>query len=259
MDCGGDNAGNAQPLIALSSGCVLGLRFRDIYIPKNAKIHAMALQLPLSHAVAVGLELTVHVEADADALAYHSPSVLPSHRQPGSTAVTWPITASSATNLTSPDLAPLLQELLTHQDGWEPGNSLSFLVAVKPWLPSGAVAVATRATPVVTIVAFDNDGYSLDPASDLPTEWRHFRLHRFAQLSISYRTALASAMVFEVELADANDNADSSAADQNINFGYQVGAFPSCMSFRDIPRGQLPDKNRDNYFDPGLGCTRHQS
>lgn len=225
MDCGGKNSGNAQPLLALSTGCVLGLRFRDIYIPKNAKIHAMALRLPLSEAVAAGGALTIHVEAVADALAYQSPSVLPSHRQPGSTAVTWPIKASAVTNVTSPDLAPLLQELLTRQDGWQPGNSLSFLVR-----PPGTVVVARRATPLVTVVAFDSDGYSFDPATDLPTEWRHFRRHRFAQLSISYRTALASAMVFEVELADENDNADSSAADQNINFGYQVIAFfPACL------------------------------
>jgi hypothetical protein len=162
----------------------------------------------------------VHGEAATNALAYHSPSELPSRRQTGSSTVAWPIKATAATNLTSPDLGSLLQELLTHQRGWQPGNSLSLLLR-----PSGAVQVGRDSTPVATVVAFDSSGYSVDPASDLPTEWRHFRRHRFAQLSISYRTALASAMVFEVELGDENDNADSAAADQNINFGYQVGLF----------------------------------
>ena len=58
-----------------------------------------------------------------------------------------------------------------------------FTVASPP-----SVTDCSRKRPATgKVVAFDSSGYSFDPASDVPTEWRHFRRHRFAQLTISCR------------------------------------------------------------------------
>ena len=151
----------------------------------------------------------VHVEAAANALpiSHH----LSSRRSSDwLRAVMRPIKAT-ATNLTSPDLASLLQELLTRQHGWQPGTGCRFCFV------RHRLCQRQRVTATGKVVAFDSSGYSFDPASDLPTEWRHFRRHRFAQLHQlpnrpSFRHGVRS------RACRREDNADAAAADQNINF-----------------------------------------
>lgn len=217
MDCSHqhDQSGNAQRVLGVASGCVVGLHFRDIYVPADAEILEMRLVLPIQPPVLAGA-LTVQIEAARDARPFDTVGHLPSQRTVGVSEAAWRLSPdSAATNIMSPNLATLLRDLLDSESGWQSGNSLTVL------LRSATAATLVDPAPLVNLIAFDKFGYSVGPAANSPTEWRHFRRHRFAQLSIMYSTSAASHMVFEVELASENDNADATAADQNINFGWQ--------------------------------------
>jgi parallel beta-helix repeat protein len=217
MDCShrSNLSGNGQPLLPIVPGCVIGLRFRDIYVPADALVTGMRLHLPLSRGVAAEGMFTVQIEASDDARAFDTVTDLPSKRLAGDGKVVWNLSTNrTAAGVASPDLSALLRDLLQKQSAsWHPGNALSVLLRPEMATP--------QAAPLGNVIAFDKEGYSLDPASDVPTEWRHFRKHRFAQLMINYSTSAASTMVVEAELMSEDDNADTSAADQNINFGWQ--------------------------------------
>ncbi len=186
-----------------------GFRFADVWLPATAKILAATVVLVTDVADASWtLDLVWRVEATVDAAPFEEDS-LPSRRRTRPESVAWRVVEPwvAGGRVTTPDLATLLQPLV-QQSGWQSGNAIVLMCSPAPGpLPAWARSVWT----------FDRNGYTQMPNTQ--QEFRHFRTHGFAKLTVEYTTDMAT-LVLERELVHGNDNADSTAADNvNINFG----------------------------------------
>ncbi len=186
-----------------------GFRFADLWLPATAKILAATVVLVTDVADASWtLDLMWRAEATLDAAPFEEDS-LPSRRSTRPESVAWQVVDPwvDGGKVSTPDLATLLQPLV-QQPGWQSGNAVVLVCSPAPGpLPAWARSVWT----------FDRNGYTQMP--NTLQEFRHFRQHGFAKLTVEYTTDMAT-LVLERELGGGNDNADSTAADKdNINIG----------------------------------------
>lgn len=107
----------------------------------------------------------------------------------------------------SPDISSVVREVTSMED-WQSGNAISILI-----LDAGSIG--SRA-----LWAFDKEGYITYPNTQ--SEFRHYRIHRFMKFQAEY-TSQNYGMCIERELGTGYDNADISAAPDNVNFGYISG------------------------------------
>jgi hypothetical protein len=109
----------------------VGLRFRDIAVPRGARIKAASLQFTAYGSSRAPAELIVQAEAAANAAGLTASGGLRS-RTPGSSSVRWrpePWERDGERLLPerTPDLSAVVAEVIARPD-WLPGNTLVFLI-----------------------------------------------------------------------------------------------------------------------------------
>jgi hypothetical protein len=118
------NTGNPQ---------VIGLRFPNLGLPRDAVIVSAQVQFTVSEATSDATHLTFHGEAADDAAAYTATNGDVSGRGLTAASVDWAVPAwttageAGAAELT-PDLGPLLQEIVA-RPGWAPGHAAAIVIS----------------------------------------------------------------------------------------------------------------------------------
>lgn len=218
--------GNAQPYVRLGRetpelpGTTAGFRFRDVWIPASATILSARIVLPTAGPSDVPLALEITGEAN-DAPQPYEAGTLPATRPRTAAAIPWSVSVPWTDTgwARTPDLTAIVEEQLANLF-WVPGNALAFQIAdVAPWQGSRAVW------------AFDRQGYATLPGT--PYEFRRYRKHRFAKLSVEYQSA-DGAMVLERELSGGGDDADTSVGGNEVHFGFNGANLTAGLRFPDV-------------------------
>lgn len=107
---------------------IVGLRFSDIQIPKNALITDASLEFEVDRPHTGDLSLKVSGEAHDDPPTYRSTWRNISNRAKTSSVI-WSNVDAAATNskIIAPGLAPIVQEIV-NRGGWQSGNAMAFMV-----------------------------------------------------------------------------------------------------------------------------------
>jgi len=131
---------------------VSGFRFADAAIPQGARIIAAYLSFyPTGWYTGLPVAYTVYGEAADDAVSFADGQPLAHLRPRTEAAMPWTLATVPGGWFNTPDLAPLIQEVVDRA-GWQEGNALSLLVAseasnpyyVDVWAYDGNPALAAR-------------------------------------------------------------------------------------------------------------------
>lgn len=110
---------------------IIGVRLRDINVPKNATISNAYLSFQVRSQTTGDLNITIHGDKSKDADPFGSSNNLkkPSQRTKTSASVTWNITDSptAGSYLQSADISGIVEEIVS-QGGWSSGNDMVFLL-----------------------------------------------------------------------------------------------------------------------------------
>jgi hypothetical protein len=111
---------------------VIGIRFREIAIPKDARITKAYLQFTCNEPGKEKTELSIRAERSPDASAFEKLMNNVSSRSVTDQSVKWlpePWAKSNerTENQRTPDLAGLIQEIVS-QRGWKKGNAVAFVI-----------------------------------------------------------------------------------------------------------------------------------
>ena len=121
-------ANSRLPFGVNSNARTVGMRFRNVTIPKGATITSAVLELKASASISGTANFTVVGEAADNTPTYASNSKNLTLRAKTSTAVNWKPTAwTSGTLYRSVDLKAVVQEVI-NRGGWQPGNALALQV-----------------------------------------------------------------------------------------------------------------------------------
>lgn len=118
-----------DPEVAQSNQTV-GLRFTGVNVPSQITVTRAYLEFVVDEISVETTTLQISGEATANALPFTTTLANLSQRSRTATVVAWPtVPAWTATGelVRSPDLTPLVQEMLNHID-WRAGNALAFLI-----------------------------------------------------------------------------------------------------------------------------------
>ena len=120
----GGITGTAVPYV----GYVDGLLFRDVRIPRGAQITSARLTL-LPYGFQTGQPIVVEVagEASGQAADFNPANPWPNVRPRTTARVPWLITGTVTQTTASPELAPIVQEIVK-QSTWKAGNNLALLI-----------------------------------------------------------------------------------------------------------------------------------
>jgi hypothetical protein len=118
-------------LVYDSSTQKIGLRFTGINIPQNATITNAYIRFKVDETSSETVNLKIQGEATANALAFGGTTGNVSSRPVTSnfinwTPAPWTTVAASGADQTTPNLAPVIQEIIS-QPGWASGNALVIL------------------------------------------------------------------------------------------------------------------------------------
>lgn len=108
----------------------VGVRFTQVHIPRQVTVTRAYLEFAIDE---VGVETTtlqIRGEATANASTFTTTPANLSLRSHTTAAVAWPVVPAWTTVgevVRTPDLTPLVQELINHTD-WKAGNALAFLI-----------------------------------------------------------------------------------------------------------------------------------
>ncbi len=204
---------------------VTGFHFRDLYLDGSATLVSARLVLPTEPTTGTTLDLVVRAEAADDPSPFETFS-MPLTRSPGSQAVTWTVSGDWVTDgwATSPDLTPLLQEVLA-RPGWLRGNDLVLLVS------DAGSSDGIRETQ-----AFDLTGYD-QPAGSWE-EFRRYRLHRQTVLDLAWTTPSGASMGLERQVASGADDADDCLTCNEVHLGWIGHPLVAGVRFEEV---SLPD------------------
>ena len=135
----------------------IGIRFSNITIPRGSRVTHAYLTLQAASVDSGKTTLDVHAElaSNAKGLSYDDGDL--SHRIPTTAHATWTLGPWSQTGQRdqSPDLAPLLEEVLS-LPSWQGGNSLMFLIRVSGHERSAqSVDINDRHAPILNVILSD--------------------------------------------------------------------------------------------------------
>ena len=111
---------------------LVGVRFNSINLARNAEVRSAHLQFTSRSAADIPTDLVIRAEAIGNASRFTSMKKDLSSRKLTPSEVrwspdAWKVSSSSESQL-SPDLAPLIREVVSHPD-WRPGNSLVLMIS----------------------------------------------------------------------------------------------------------------------------------
>ncbi len=111
---------------------IVGIRFQNIYIPKNATITNAYIQFSVDEKSSEATNLTIYGEATNNANSYSSSDYNISNRNKTSSSISWSPPAwnsihQQGLNQRTPNLKDILQEIVD-RDGWSSGNAVSFII-----------------------------------------------------------------------------------------------------------------------------------
>ncbi|MEN8184614.1 MAG: putative metal-binding motif-containing protein, partial [Myxococcota bacterium] len=112
---------------------VVGVRFRDVGVPRDATILGARLRFTVDHADDVATSLTIEAEASDDAARFVRSQGNVTSRPRTSVAVDWnpPEWAGNGTSgpaQTTAELTTLVQEIVD-RSGWSAGNAMTFIIS----------------------------------------------------------------------------------------------------------------------------------
>jgi hypothetical protein len=112
---------------------VIGLRFRNLNIPRGARLQSVHVQFTAKQENAQPTELTLWAEASGAAAPFEDRDHNVSQRERTEAQVVWQIPPwdqllECGEDQRSPDLADLLEEVVMRPD-WQPGNAVVFILA----------------------------------------------------------------------------------------------------------------------------------
>jgi hypothetical protein len=111
---------------------VVGLRFRDVDIPRDATILGAHIQFATDETAAGPTSLTIEGEASDDAPGFEKEDRNVTSRSRTSGAVAWEPppwqTGASGPDQRTPELRTIVQEIVD-RPGWEPGNAMVFVIS----------------------------------------------------------------------------------------------------------------------------------
>jgi len=119
-------------LVRTSNNRTIGLRFTGVNIPQGALISEAQLQFTVDTTTTEATSLTIQAQASDNAPAFTSTSNNISSRVKTTAAVTWTpaewnVRELSGPDQRTPDLAPVLQEVID-RPGWDSGNALAIII-----------------------------------------------------------------------------------------------------------------------------------
>ncbi len=117
---------------------ITGFLFRDVRVPKNAKITAAKLRLqPEGHYEGATVQVAIYGEERSQAVDYNPANTPLQKRERTYASVLWTLPASASGPVESPDIAPLIEAIVA-MPAWQPGNNVSILIdatsATNGWL-----------------------------------------------------------------------------------------------------------------------------
>ncbi len=116
-----------------SSSQIVGMRFNGLEIPQGATIVSAYIQFTARHGNSQATSLSIEGERADNAITFDRQELFNiSSRPRTTTAVSWTParwnnSGDSGSNQQTPNLAPVLQEVI-NRTGWEPGNAAVFIV-----------------------------------------------------------------------------------------------------------------------------------
>ncbi|MFT7319593.1 VWA domain-containing protein, partial [Congregibacter sp.] len=119
----GSSATTTSTDLDFYAGSVVGLRFSDMGIPRNATIYDAYIELVADDADSGTTNMTIRAEAADNASTYSGTNGTIEDRAYASTTVPWSESVAWATNdvKRTPPLATLIQNNVTNRSGWAPG------------------------------------------------------------------------------------------------------------------------------------------
>lgn len=123
---------SALELIHSTEDQVIGLRFSNLPLARNASVRSAALQFVCRLATDVPTELSIAAEMTGNAARFTDKSGDITNRKLTTARVRWTPPAwnkdgDAGAAQQTPDLSPLIREVLAHPD-WQPGNSVAFVI-----------------------------------------------------------------------------------------------------------------------------------
>ena len=111
---------------------VVGLRFRDIYIPQNSFISAAHIQFTVDNVDSLTNTVFINAEAEDNSLQFALTTNNVSNRTPTEKTQRWTIPewltiGASGSDQSTPELRALVQEVIS-RPGWSAGNALTFMI-----------------------------------------------------------------------------------------------------------------------------------
>jgi len=119
-------------LVEDKSAQIVGLRFTNISIPRNATVTHAYLQFQTDERSSVATNLTIYGEVSANALTFTSETANISKRVKSKISVDWTPSAwdtlnERGVNQQSSEIKSIVQELV-NQEGWSNGNAMVFMI-----------------------------------------------------------------------------------------------------------------------------------
>lgn len=104
-----------------------GFLFRDVRIPRGARIASASLQLEWHYQDGTPVEVTIVGDLQGNAGDFRANGWQPQLRRRTAVRVPWTITSMLSGAVNSPDIAALIEEIVA-QPEWQPGNDIAILI-----------------------------------------------------------------------------------------------------------------------------------
>ena len=120
-------------LVEDSGGQIVGLRFNNLPLDRNATVRSATIQFTCDEPSSKVTSLMIAAEDSGNAQRFSTTSHDLSSRSLTRKEIAWspeawPIAGKSGTAHRTPNLAPLIQSVISRKD-WKPGNSIAFLIS----------------------------------------------------------------------------------------------------------------------------------
>ncbi|WP_439100690.1 PilC/PilY family type IV pilus protein [Congregibacter sp.] len=159
----GSRARTSSDDLDLERGSVVGLRFSDVAVPRNATILNAYIELVSDEDDSGTTNMTIFAEAADNPSGYTSANGTIEDRAYASTTVPWSVSSEweeDDVNRT-PSLANLIQNNITNRAGWKAGNAMAFRIDTSTRRNRRAVSVdGDRADAPRLFIEYQDDGSS---------------------------------------------------------------------------------------------------
>lgn len=152
-----------------SSQQLIGIRFTNITIPKNATITSAYIQFKTDERSSGSSALTIHAQKTSNALRFSTTTRELSNKARTTTSITWSpadwnTIGESGLNQRTSDIKSLVQELVS-QANWKTNNAMAFIISGTGKRVAESYDGDTRGAPLLHI-EYTNDAVVNPPTTD---------------------------------------------------------------------------------------------